>query len=121
MDDERLSPDHREPPEPREYREHHGPQDPRFTRRRFLQYAAAAGGTAAAAGSVLGAAGPAGAAATAGASARAARKNLTHSIKDIKRVVILMQENRSFDHYFGTLSGVRGFDDKQILTYQDGS
>jgi phospholipase C len=121
MDDERLSPDHREPPEPCEYREHHGPQDPRFTRRRFLQYAAAAGGTAAAAGSVLGAAGPASAAATAGASASAAPENLTHSIRDIKRVVILMQENRSFDHYFGTLSGVRGFDDKQILTYQDGS
>jgi len=33
------------------------------------------------------------------------------SLKDIDHVVILMQENRSFDHYFGTLSGVRGFDD----------
>ena len=32
-----------------------------------------------------------------------------------------MQENRSFDHYFGTLRGVRGFGDKQILTYQDGT
>ena len=31
------------------------------------------------------------------------------SLSDIKHVVILMQENRSFDHYFGTLSGVRGF------------
>jgi Phosphoesterase family len=31
-------------------------------------------------------------------------------------VVILMQENRSFDHYFGTLSGVRGFSDPNILT-----
>jgi phospholipase C len=40
---------------------------------------------------------------------------------DIKHVVILMQENRSFDHYFGTLRGVRGFGDKQILTYPDGS
>ncbi len=27
-----------------------------------------------------------------------------------------MQENRSFDHYFGTLRGVRGFGDKQALT-----
>ena len=27
-------------------------------------------------------------------------------IKEIEHVVILMQENRSFDHYFGTLSGV---------------
>lgn len=28
---------------------------------------------------------------------------------DIEHFVLLMQENRSFDHYFGTLSGVRGF------------
>jgi phospholipase C len=34
------------------------------------------------------------------------------ALKDIEHVVILIQENRSFDHYFGTLSGVRGFDDK---------
>jgi phospholipase C len=34
------------------------------------------------------------------------------SLKDIEHVVILIQENRSFDHYFGTLSGVRGFGDK---------
>ncbi|TSD99299.1 phospholipase C [Skermania sp. ID1734] len=33
------------------------------------------------------------------------------SLKDIEHFVFLMQENRSFDHYFGTLSGVRGFDD----------
>ena len=30
------------------------------------------------------------------------------SLSDVKHIVILMQENRSFDHYFGTLSGVRG-------------
>jgi phospholipase C len=29
----------------------------------------------------------------------------------VKHIVLLMQENRSFDHYFGTLSGVRGFAD----------
>src|SRR5580658_1604024 len=29
----------------------------------------------------------------------------------IEHVVLLMQENRSFDHYFGTYPGVRGFDD----------
>ena len=34
------------------------------------------------------------------------------SLQDIKHVVILMQENRSFDHYFGTMSGVRGFQDR---------
>jgi phospholipase C len=33
------------------------------------------------------------------------------SLEDIEHVVFLMQENRSFDHYFGTLSGVRGFGD----------
>jgi len=34
------------------------------------------------------------------------------SLGEIEHVVIFMQENRSFDHYFGTLSGVRGFGDK---------
>ncbi|MGC2657347.1 MAG: alkaline phosphatase family protein [Bryobacteraceae bacterium] len=37
------------------------------------------------------------------------------SLRDIKHVVLLMQENRSFDHYFGTLSGVRGFGDSNAL------
>jgi phospholipase C len=36
----------------------------------------------------------------------------TKSIMDVEHVVILMQENRSFDHYFGTLNGVRGFSDR---------
>ena len=40
----------------------------------------------------------------------------TRSLSDIKHVVILMQENRSFDHYFGTLSGVRGFSDPAVPT-----
>ena len=35
----------------------------------------------------------------------------TGSLADIEHFVFLMQENRSFDHYFGTLSGVRGFGD----------
>ena len=37
------------------------------------------------------------------------------SLGDIEHVVILMQENRSFDHYFGTLSGVRGFSVGTVL------
>lgn len=36
----------------------------------------------------------------------------TGSIMDVEHVVILMQENRGFDHYFGTLRGVRGFADR---------
>lgn len=35
----------------------------------------------------------------------------TGSLNDIEHFVLLMQENRSFDHYFGTMSGVRGFGD----------
>jgi phospholipase C len=34
--------------------------------------------------------------------------------------VMLMQENRSFDHYFGTLSGVRGFSDPRPLRLPSG-
>ena len=36
----------------------------------------------------------------------------TGTIQDVEHVVVLMQENRSFDHYFGTLNGVRGFGDR---------
>ncbi|MEH0448779.1 MULTISPECIES: alkaline phosphatase family protein [unclassified Streptomyces] len=42
------------------------------------------------------------------------------SLADIEHVVLLMQENRSFDHYFGTLSGVRGFSDPDALTLDSG-
>ena len=31
-----------------------------------------------------------------------------------------MQENRSFDHYFGTLAGVRGFDDPNAMNLPNG-
>ncbi|MEU9097854.1 alkaline phosphatase family protein [Streptomyces sp. NPDC048361] len=42
------------------------------------------------------------------------------SLRDVEHVVMLMQENRSFDHYFGTLSGVRGFSDPQALKLPNG-
>ncbi|MDG4530967.1 phospholipase C, phosphocholine-specific [Streptomyces sp. AV19] len=42
------------------------------------------------------------------------------SLRDIKHVVMLMQENRSFDHYFGTLKGVRGFADPDALRLSTG-
>src|SRR5580700_11781623 len=35
---------------------------------------------------------------------------------DAEHIVILMQENRSFDHAFGTLQGVRGFNDPRAIT-----
>ena len=37
------------------------------------------------------------------------------SLRDVKHVVVHMQENRSFDHYFGTLGGVAGFGDPNVL------
>ena len=42
------------------------------------------------------------------------------SINDVRHVVILMQENRSFDHYFGTLNGVRGFGDRHTIPLPNG-
>src|ERR1700744_1888832 len=39
----------------------------------------------------------------------------TAPISEIKHVVVLMQENRSFDHYFGAMPGVRGFSDPQAI------
>jgi phospholipase C len=43
------------------------------------------------------------------------------SINDIEHIVILMQENRSFDHYFGTMPGVRGFQDPTAFTLSTGN
>lgn len=57
----------------------------------------------------------AGAAALPPAIARAAAiapDRRTGTIRDVEHVVILMQENRGFDHYFGTMRGVRGFGDR---------
>jgi phospholipase C len=93
--------------------------EPGFSRRRFLQYT----GLGAAAAAAAGISGGLAAAAVHGSSAasRALPKGWSGTIADVKHVVILMQENRSFDHYFGTLRGVRGFGDKQALTYQNGT
>ncbi|WP_295528264.1 phosphocholine-specific phospholipase C [uncultured Pseudacidovorax sp.] len=46
--------------------------------------------------------------------------NVTGTIKDVEHVVILMQENRSFDNYFGTLMGVRGFGDRFTIPLPKG-
>jgi phospholipase C len=37
--------------------------------------------------------------------------NRTGTIRDVEHIVVLTQENRPFDHHFGTLRGVRGFSD----------
>ena len=43
------------------------------------------------------------------------------SFLDAEHVVILMQENRSFDHAFGTLRGVRGYNDPRAITLPNGN
>jgi phospholipase C len=80
---------------------------PSTNRRRFLQLS---GGAAAA--SILS---PSIAKA---ASIPASRR--TGTLKDVEHIVVLMQENRSFDHYFGTLRGVRGFGDPRPVAQPSG-
>jgi phospholipase C len=44
----------------------------------------------------------------------------TGTLMDVEHVVIFMQENRSFDHYFGGMNGVRGFGDRFPIPVADG-
>lgn len=43
------------------------------------------------------------------------------TFEDAEHVVLLMQENRSFDHVFGSLQGVRGFNDPRAITLPNGN
>lgn len=69
------------------------------TRRRFLAGAAGAAGAAAGWSALI---------EQAQAAAPATNQG---SLRDVQHIVVLMQENRSFDHLFGALNGVRGFAD----------
>jgi phospholipase C len=44
----------------------------------------------------------------------------TRTLKDVEHIVVLMQENRSFDHYYGVMRGVRGFGDPHPVTLPSG-
>ena len=44
----------------------------------------------------------------------------TGSLQDVEHIVVFMQENRSFDHYFGHLSGVKGYNDRFPLILPGG-
>ncbi len=48
------------------------------------------------------------------------RARLYGDLRDIKHVVVVMQENRSFDHYFGSMKGVRGFGDHATILLPGG-
>ena len=78
-----------------------------LTRRTFL-------GSAAALGAALGLEG------LSGLSSQADAASATGTIADVKHVVVLMQENRSFDHYFRSLQGVRGFADRSAIAIAGG-
>ncbi|MFD4230844.1 alkaline phosphatase family protein [Streptomyces sp. NPDC058545] len=88
----------------------------RISRRRVLQTAAVAVGALA-----VGTGAVAAGAARAEAAEYVLPEGFSGDMSDLKHVVILMQENRSFDHYLGQLPGVRGHDDKQVLKFQDGT
>ncbi|WP_175779088.1 phosphocholine-specific phospholipase C [Burkholderia anthina] len=45
---------------------------------------------------------------------------VTGTIQDVEHIVVFMQENRSFDHYLGHLSGVRGYNDRFPVTLPNG-
>jgi len=44
-----------------------------------------------------------------------AQPSAASGLGEVRHVVLYMQENRSFDHYFGTLNGVRGFGDRTAV------
>lgn len=44
----------------------------------------------------------------------------TGTLRDVEHIVVFMQENRSFDHYFGHLSGVRGYNDRFPIPLPNG-
>ena len=80
-----------------------------MSRRRFMALGAGAVG-AAAAGSLL----------PPSLQAALAAPAPPGGLDSIEHVVLLMQENRAFDHYFGTLRGVRGFGDPNALRLRTG-
>src|SRR4051795_1089302 len=49
-----------------------------------------------------------------------ARPVVRGDLEQVQHIVILMQENISFDHYYGTLAGVRGFSDPDAPTLAGG-
>lgn len=67
-------------------------------RRKFLKYVTSAAATSAFADSIAKA-------------ASIEAHSRSGSINDVEHVVVPMPENRAFDHYFGTMRGIRGFSD----------
>src|SRR5215475_13845802 len=83
---------------------------PRMTRRQFVASAA----------SLAGAAGLAGVLPRSLARVAAATPPGGFDLSQVKHLVFQMQENRSFDHYFGTYPGARGFSDPTAMRLPTG-
>ena len=81
----------------------------RMNRRSFVASAAAVAGAAGLAGAL-----PARLAKAATASPK------KFDLSQVKHLVFQMQENRSFDHYFGTFPGARGFNDPTAIRLPTG-
>jgi len=84
--------------------------NPQMSRRRFVTSAAAIAGAAALAGTL-----PEKLAKAASATPT------TFDLSQVKHLVFVMQENRSFDHYFGTFPGARGFSDPTAIKLPNGN
>ena len=79
---------------------------PRITRRQVLAGAAATGiGALAGCGAT---------ASTSTVTTRGGDRAGGSDLGAVEHVIFLMMENRSFDHYYGTYPGVRGFDDHPV-------
>jgi phospholipase C len=81
----------------------------KMSRRQFVGSSAAVAGAAGLAGVLP--------ASLAEAATRAPRR---FELSQVRHLVFLMQENRSFDHYFGTFPGVRGFSDPTAIRLPTG-
>ena len=91
-----------------------------FSRRQFLHLSAAAAAAAALGAGCSSEADAPSADAGTGASPTTTAPRSKGKLTDVEHVVILFQENRSFDQYFGTRPGVRGFADPDVLRLPDG-
>ncbi len=81
------------------------------TERQFLAQAAFLSGSAGLSGGLFGSI----------HRALAIEPDQSSTVWDAEHVVILMQENRSFDHTFGTLRGVRGYNDPRAIALPNGN
>jgi phospholipase C len=88
----------------------HRPFGSRLSRRSFVASAAAVAGAAGFAGML-----------PESLAAAATRSAKDFDLSQVKHLVFQMQENRSFDHYFGTFPGARGFNDPAAIKLPTGN